>query len=73
MSKKEYQELVEELKTIPKGTITKKKISNKIRYYFQWRDENKKTRSRYLKVDEVPDYQKIIHRRQEIEILIKRI
>ena len=72
MSKKEYQELVEELKTIPKGTITKKKISNKIRYYFQWRDENKKTRSRYLKVDEVPDYQKIIHRRQEIEILIKQ-
>lgn len=59
--------LEEELKTLPKGSITHKNINGTVRVYLQWRDENGKTRSRYLKKGEEEEYLRKIERRRAIE------
>lgn len=42
-------ELEEELKTLPRGSVTHKRIKGVTRGYLQWRDENGKTGSKYLR------------------------
>lgn len=71
MTQDEYKTLLDELNNLPKGTITKKKISNVNRYYLQWRNNDKKTRSKYVKLSELEIYKTQIARRKEIEIAIK--
>ena len=55
-----------ELQELPKGSLVKKSIHGKTYTYLQWR-EGAKIHSRYLKEDEIPEIEKGIQRRKEIE------
>ena len=66
-----HKELQDELALLPRGSISHKTINGKERTYLQWRDEEGKTRSRYLKQSEVPEYETKIKRRRELEKQLK--
>ena len=66
----ERKTIDEILKTLPNGCVTRKVISGKERFYLQWR-EGGKTRSRYLKVDEVDDVREQVRRRKALEAKVR--
>lgn len=59
-----------ELDSLPRGTIIRRKIRGKDRFYHQWR-EGGRTRSRYLRAGEVLPLRQQIERRKEIERQLK--
>ena len=60
-----------ELKSLPKGYISRKVIRGRETFYLQWK-ENGKVKSKYLKHDEVDGFREQIRRRHAIqEILLK--
>ncbi len=54
-----------ELETLPHGTIVRRTIRGAVRYYHQWR-ENGKTKSRYLKPDEIEPLRDLLARRKAL-------
>lgn len=62
----DYKKLMEELKGLPTGGITYKKINGKEYAYYQWREDGKQ-RARRAKDDELPILLIEIERRKEIE------
>jgi hypothetical protein len=56
----------DEINTLPKGYISKKKINGKIRYYLQW-NENGKKHSKYIDESLLNDILKNIDRRKELK------
>jgi len=72
MNEQEILKIKNELESLPKGTITHKKISGKIRTYLQWR-ENGKYKSIYLKESDVSKYNNLIVRRKELENKLKEL
>ena len=62
---------MDELKSLPKGYISRKVIRGKEVFYHQWK-ENGKVKSKYLRHDEVEGFREQIRRRHAIqEILLK--
>ncbi len=59
-------QLEKEIAGCPHGCISKKNISGKIRYYLQW-SENGKTKSRYLKADEVDVVRAGVEKRKALQ------
>lgn len=72
MRVKEYNEILSEIKTLPTGGLTYKKINGKEYAYYQWR-ENGKQRSRRIKDEELEQLFGQIERRKELQNLIKDI
>ena len=64
--------LIEELNTLPQGSISEKKIKGKTYYYHQFK-QNGKLVSKYLKQPEIEEFRRLIARRKEIEEEIKKI
>lgn len=64
--------LIEELNTLPQGSISEKKIKGKTYFYHQFK-QNGKLVSKYLKQPEVEELRRLIARRKEIEEEIKKI
>ncbi len=54
-----------ELETLPHGTIVRRTIRGTVRYYHQWR-ESGKTKSRYLKPDEIQPLRELLARRKAL-------
>ena len=59
-----------ELEKLPIGSISRKKIAGKTRYYRQWVEEGR-TKSVYLKESEVEDVRRQIERRRELVKLLR--
>lgn len=68
----ELMKLEERLAELPKGSVCRKVICDKERFYLQWRDGTK-TRSKYLKPDEVEKTKAAVEERRAIEKQIKRL
>lgn len=68
----EINRLENEIKTFPQGTVVVKTIKGKERTYLQWR-ENGKTRSKYLKCNEIDEIKKIVAKRQAFEKRLKEL
>lgn len=66
----DYKKLMEELRSLPTGGITYKKINGKEYAYYQWREDGKQ-RFRRAKDDELPFLLIQIERRKEIENELK--
>lgn len=62
----------EELKELPKGYISEKKIKGHIYYYLQYR-ENKKMKTIYIKKNEVATYKNLISYRKGLEKDLKEL
>ena len=72
MTNEEYSKIIIEIKTLPTGGITYKKINGKEYAYYQWR-EDRKQRSRRIKDEELEQLSGQIERRKELQKLIKDI
>ena len=59
-----------ELEKLPIGSISRKKIAGKTRYYRQWVEDGR-TKSVYLKESEVEDVRRQIERRRELVKLLR--
>ena len=68
----ELMKLEERLAELPKGSVCRKVIYDKERFYLQWR-EGTKTRSKYLNPDEVEATRAAVEERRAIEKQIKSI
>lgn len=68
----ELTKLEERLEELPKGSVCRKLILNKERFYLQWR-EGAKTKSKYLSPDEVERTKAAVEERRTIEKQIKQI
>lgn len=68
----ELMKLEERLAELPKGSVCRKVIYDKERFYLQWR-EGTKTRSKYLNPDEVEETRAAVEERRAIEKQIKSI
>lgn len=64
--------LEERLAELPKGSVCRKVIYNKERFYLQWR-EGTKTKSKYLNPDEVEETKAAVEERRAIEKQIRSI
>ena len=64
--------LEERLAELPKGSVCRKVIYDKERFYLQWR-EGTKTKSKYLNPDEVEETRAAVEERRAIEKQIKSI
>lgn len=62
----EIKRLESQIAKLPKGSITRKVIQGKVRYYLQWRDGDK-VRSRYLKEAELPEFSAQIAERKVLQ------
>lgn len=62
----------EEIKALPKGYISEKKIKGNSYYYLQYR-ENKKMNSQYIKREDVDSYRALISHRKELEQDLKEM
>lgn len=62
----EFKVLEKKIADLPKGSITKKVIQGKDRYYLQWR-EGEKVRSRYVKGGELPELSRQIELRKSLQ------
>ncbi len=67
---KRQQALVTELKSLPKGYISRKVIRGKEAFYHQWK-ENGKVKSKYLRHDEVDGFREQIRRRHAIQEILQ--
>ena len=72
MTNEEYSKIIIEIKTLPTGGITYKKINGKEYAYYQWREDGKQ-RSRRIKDEEFEQLSGQIERRKELQKLIKDI
>lgn len=72
MSNEEYKKIIEEIKRLPSGGITYKKINGKDYAYYQWREEGKQ-RSRRAKDEELELLIEQIEKRKDLENQIKWI
>lgn len=72
MTNEEYSKIIIEIKTLPTGGITYKKINGKEYAYYQWREDGKQ-RSRRIKDEEFEQLSGQIERRKELQKLIKEI
>ena len=70
LSDKEIGRYREELAKLPIGSISRKKIAGKVRYYRQWVEDGR-TRSEYLKESEVEGMRRKIERRRELAKLLR--
>lgn len=61
-----------EIKELPKGYISEKKIKGGTYYYLQYR-ENKKMKSVYLKQKDVEAYRTLVAHRKELEKKLKEL
>lgn len=68
----ELMELEERLAELPKGSVCRKVIYDKERFYLQWR-EGTKIRSKYLNPDEVEKTRAAVEERRAIDKQIKSI
>ena len=59
-------DLKKELEMLPKGSLTKKHINGKTYYYLQWK-ENGKSKSKYIKEDEIDEIKSVIAHRNNIK------
>ena len=62
----------EELKTLPKGTISEKKSGNKVYCYLKYR-EGKKIVSKYIPQGDLEEFKEYLQRRKHIEIMLKSL
>lgn len=62
----QIESLKQQIAVLPIGSISKKKINGKIRFYHQW-TENGKTKSKYLRDGEMEPLQKQIEERRELQ------
>ena len=72
MTNEEYSKIIIEIKTLPTGGITYKKINGKEYAYYQWREDGKQ-RSRRIKDEELEQLSGQIERRKELQKIIKEI
>lgn len=63
---KSEEQIKAQIESLPKGSITKKCIQGKDRYYLQWR-EGDKVKSRYVKVAELPELAAQIEQRKALQ------
>lgn len=70
MTGEEYNKIIEEIKMLPSGGITFKKINGREYAYYQWREDGRQ-RSRRTKDEELEELSKQIERRKELQNLIK--
>ena len=70
LSEEELARFRAELATLPIGSISRKTIAGKVRYYRQWTEDGR-TRSEYLKATEVDDVRRQIERRRELARLLR--
>ena len=70
--KKRIELLQKQIQTFPRGTITKKNINGVIRTYLQWRDNLGKTRTLYIKQNEIQMYEEQVEIRKELEKQLKK-
>jgi len=66
----EYDKIVEEIRMLPQGGITYKKINGKKYAYYQWREDGRQ-RSRRIKDEEFDLLAEQIARRKELQQLLK--
>ena len=69
-SKKIIKLIEDELNSLPKGYISKKKINGKVYYYLQKRQDGKII-SKYISRDNIDNYQRLLNRRKELEEALK--
>ena len=62
----QISELENQIAILPVGYISKKMINGKERYYQQW-TENGKVKSKYIKNEELVDFQKKIELRKTLQ------
>lgn len=62
----------EELKKLPKGTISEKKAGQSTYFYLKYRD-GKKVISRYIPQKNVADVRKQVEKRRHIETMIRSL
>lgn len=62
----EIESIENRIALLPKGSITKKVIQGKDRYYLQWRD-GEKVKSRYIKEAELPELSAQIAQRKNLQ------
>jgi len=62
----EFEQIESKIAILPKGSITKKVIQGKDRYYLQWR-EGGKVKNRYVSSAELPELSAQIAQRKELQ------
>ena len=60
------------IKELPKGNVSPKTISGKVRYYLQWSEDGRR-RSKYVPAGEVADVRERIVRRKALELRLKEL
>ena len=70
LAKEEIERYLEEVSRLPVGSISRKKIAGKVRYYRQWVEDGR-TRSEYLKESEVAAVRAQIERRRGLLRLLR--
>lgn len=68
----QISELEKQISSLPVGYISKKLISGKERYYQQW-TENGKIKSKYIKNEELEDFQKKIELRKSLQAKLSEL
>lgn len=68
----QIERLKQQIAQLPIGSISKKKINGKIRFYHQW-TENGKTKSKYLRDGEMEPLQEQIEKRRELQKELKML
>ena len=66
------KELENVIENYPKGTVVVKTINGKRRAYLQWR-ENGKTKSKYLKDNDIDETKKVVEERRTLEKKLKEL
>ena len=67
---KQIEQIREEIKNLPSGNISNKKINGKVYAYYQWREDGKQ-RSRRAKDDELTSLSANIERRKKLQEELK--
>ncbi len=70
--KKTIEELRKQIAVLPKGCISEKKISGKVRHYLQWSEQGK-TKSRYIPDEDFEQIEKDVKKRRELEKELKAL
>ena len=68
----QIESLKQQIAELPIGSISKKKINGKIRFYHQW-TENGKIKSKYLRDGEMEPLQEQIEKRRELQKELKKL
>lgn len=61
-----------ELSSLPKGTISEKKVGEKTYYYLKYRD-GKKVVSSYVSKNEIENVRALVEKRRHIETMVKSL